>query len=134
MAEPAFRASDILDRMRLLKADATYTPTSLLLWLTDGVIELYTHCPRARQKVDAVGMRDFTILTDINGAVPCSIMFMPLLVDYVMARALMEDSDSQDHRSRAADHFKLFLERAQLIQYGMPNRQTPAPPAAPGGR
>jgi hypothetical protein len=61
---------------------------------------------------------------------------MPLLVDYVMARAFMEDSDSQDHKARAMDHFKLFLDRAHLIQYGLPSRQTPAPPAASpaGGR
>lgn len=135
MAEQVFRVSDVLTRVRLIKADAAYSAASLLIWLTDGLIELYTVCPDSRKKTDMVGVRDFVFLTEDAQAVPCSVQYMPLLVDYVMARAFMEDGDSMDHNKRALEHLKIFFDRAQLHQYGLPSRQTQAPAAAPpGGR
>ena len=129
MAEPTFKVSDVLSRVRLIKADASYLVGSACLWITDAVIELYIQAPKSR-KNDLNQVYEFpgtALLTTGESTVPCSICYMPLIVDYVAARAFMQDADSMDHRARASEHFKLFFDRAHLIEYGLPAKQTQVP-------
>lgn len=118
MTDPIFTIEDVLDRVRKLKSDATYSTTDLRLWVYDALMELYTQAPKTRLD-DEEKIRDlpdaFTADTD---TVPCSVKYMPLIVDYVLARALMQDADSQEHAARADKFFNLFFQRAHWIQHG----------------
>lgn len=116
--DPTFTISDVISRVRKLKSDATYASTDCRLWIFDALMELYTQAPKTR-KTETDGVRDlpdfFTADTDI---VPCSLRYLPLIVDYVMGRAFMQDGDSQEHSARSAQHFQLFFQRAHWVEFG----------------
>lgn len=118
MTDPTFTIDSVLSRVRRLKSDATFSSTPVYLWVYDALMELYTQAPKTREAPDGT-VRDlpdaFTATTNI---VPCSVLYLPLLADYVLARALMEDADSQEHATRAEKHFALFFQRAHWIQHG----------------
>lgn len=119
MASVTFSVEDVLDRVRLLKGDSTYSPTAAVLWTYDGLIELYMQAPNKVRQDEAGQTRPFPApFAAIADTVPCRIEFMPLLVDYVLARALMSDGDSQEHAQRADKHFELFFRRAHWIEHG----------------
>jgi len=116
--DPTFTVANVLSRVRKLKSHATYSADDCRLWTFDAIMELYTQAPKARTLEDG-GVRDlpdfFTVDTDI---VPCSIRYLPLIIDYVMGRAFMQDGDSQEHSTRSAQHFQLFFQRAHWVEYG----------------
>lgn len=115
MAEPTFTVEDVLTRVRLLRNASDYLESSACVWVTDALIELYTHSTVARQDPER-RIREFVVLTAKETVVPCSIKFMPVLVDYVVGRAFMEDGDSASHSARGGEHFKLFYDRIRLIE------------------
>lgn len=118
MANPTFTVADVLQRVRLLKSDATYASATARLWVRDALLELFTQAEKTRQdengQVTDIPVA-FTADTDV---VPCSILYLPLLVDYVLARSLMEDADSQEHAARADKHLTMFFQRAHWVEHG----------------
>lgn len=117
MNEPTFTVSDVLTRVRLLKADSTYASASCRLWVYDAVMELFTQAPKTRSEFGNVqALPDF--FTSDSDVVPCSVRYLPVIVDYVAARAWMQDGDSQEHGARAAQHFQLFFQRAHWAEFG----------------
>jgi hypothetical protein len=126
MAAPIFTVADVTTRVRYLKSDSTYATSKVYVWLTDGLSLLFSVCPKAR-KNESINLEEYKRFTADADVVPCHIVYLPLLADYVTCRALQEDADSQEHRARAAEHFKLFLDTALLLEYGMGHKQTQAP-------
>ncbi len=119
MSKPLFAVSDVLDRVKDVVGNATYAPAKAYRWTRDAVLELYLFSPKTR-KGETGTVREwpsaFTATTD---KVPLDIEFLPIVTDYVIGRAFMEESDSQDHITRATTHFELFYKRAQWAELGV---------------
>lgn len=112
-----FTVQDIAERVRYLKNDAGYSIDKIYRWSYDALLELHVQAPKTRRSGDSVYdlPKQFTAATD---AFPCLIDYMPLIVDYVLARAFMGDGNSQEHAARSQIHFELFFKRAHWIEYG----------------
>lgn len=110
-------ASNVIDRARAIWKDAgktTWSDANAFLWLSDAVLELYTIRPDSR--IDAFGeLRTYADITSLTDTIPCDERFRPLLVDYLVARGFMEDSDSGNHMERANAHFKMFYDRVKIL-------------------
>lgn len=118
MIDPTFTVADVLSRVRELKSDASYASASCRVWAYDALMELYTQAPKTRVD-DGGDVRNIpNMFSADNDVVGCSILYLPLVIDYVLGRAFMSDGDSQEHSARAAQHFQLFYQRAHWIQHG----------------
>lgn len=104
-------ASDVINRARAIwketaSGDLLSDPNALL-FLSDGLLEL--RGIRADLFRDSEGERqDHVDVTTLGQTISVDVDARPILVDYVVARGFMADADSQNHETRANNHFKLF--------------------------
>lgn len=113
-----FTAQSVIDRARLVwkekTADDILSNPNCLLWMSDAIIEMRSIRPEA-QVDDNGNLIDYADVTDASTVLQYDVKYRPVLVDYLIARGFMGDSDSQNHEERANAHFKLFYDRIKVV-------------------
>jgi hypothetical protein len=109
----------ITNRARFILADTVTGATQrwsdaiLLVWLNDGGRLIATLRPDSTLTA-AWTLTDWADLAAIGNTVPLADKYREPLVDYVVARALAQDSQDKRDLARATEHFKQFIIKAGL--------------------
>lgn len=104
--------SDVIDRVRQSLNDTDpanyrWTLTELLRYLNDGVTESVALRPDLNLN-DAGAVKTFTTLTALGNTVDVDATLLMPLVDYVCAKALMEDNPDKSNAALAALRYQTF--------------------------
>jgi len=110
----------ITTRARLILADTDTTPANqrwidavLMAWLNDGV-QLITDLRPESLLTAAYTMGTLTAITAMANTVSIGNRYQEAVVDYVVARALSQESQDERDLKRANSHMKSFIVKAGL--------------------
>lgn len=109
-------ASDVINRAKAIwreaAADNILTAPNILLFLSDGILELRSVRPDIKRDSEFNSV-DYADVSGTTQSLPYDVKFRPALVDYLVGRGFQADANLENHDARANAHMAAFVAKAK---------------------